>query len=78
MCPLSLYCSSTAACIYVTYLFIYAFWWAEIITGTGHIKAVNTLLYLGSTLKSSSTTISELETRIRDGTSVNVMLNFVL
>jgi hypothetical protein len=57
---------------------MYAFWWAEIITGTGHIKAVNTFIYLGPILKSSSTTVSETETRIRDGTSVIVILNFVL
>jgi len=60
------------------YLFIYAFWWAEIIAGTGHIKAVNTFVYLGSTLKSSSTNISEIETRIIDGTGVTVVLNSVL
>jgi hypothetical protein len=60
------------------YLFIFAFWWAEIITGTGHIQAVNTFIYLGSTLKSSSTTISEIETRIREETSVTVMLNSAL
>jgi hypothetical protein len=49
-------------------------------TGTGHIKSINTrtFIYLGSILKSSSATISEIETIIRNVAGVIAMLNSVL